>query len=461
MHPSNTTRNILLQWILVLSVIVSATLFVPWRGTKASERPADVGTVRQAYFYRPSGESIDELKQRSDILFFGLQDGDTVDKLRASGYTQPVHMYMLAAELEGPANATNANSACSTDVAPWRNNLAYEADIFCRDIHPHEEWFLHNSKGQRLYAKQSGKGGTHVFYYMNPGNAGLRNWMAQRMAQVLSGERSFDGIFLDNVELSLEKVERELALSNGATAEYADDAGYRSAWVGYLNQLSNAIRPNKQIWGNMIADPYDGSAWDAYMDYLDGGLAEAFAAGWPGSRFSATRWERHMQQIAKVLARGKSVTGVTQGERGSNALVDFGVGSYMLIAQGNRTFFRYSQYADYGEWYQSRTFDYDFGNPMAERYKQSDGRWRRDFEHGSVIVDPKNQTAEFITHENGVAPTQPSITLATVVSRVFVPMAANGTATNKTQAETEAETLATGRSSETPDVWDEEVPSST
>lgn len=470
MQTSSTLSRIHTRWMMFL-IVVLVTLLLPWRSTLADERPPSVGSVRQAYFYRPSGESIQELKANSDILFFGLQDGEAVRKLRANGYTRPIMTYLLAAELEGPANATSASSACSTNVSPWRNNLAYEAGVFCREIHPNEDWFLHNSKGQRLYATQSGRGGTHTFYYMNPGNPGLRAWMAQRMAQALQPDGDvFNGVFLDNVELSLEKVERELKLSDGKTQEYADDAGYRSAWVGYLKQLSDTLRPGKQIWGNMIADPYDGSAWDAYMDYLDGGLAEAFAAGWPRSRFSPARWERHMQQISKVLARGKAVVGVTQGEKGSNGLMDFGVGCYLLVAQGERTFFRYSQYADYGNWYQSQSFEYDLGNPLGERFQQRDGTWRRNFEQGYVVVDPKNRTAEIKTGSSGTNPAGPSQPTS-VVSRIYVPIAGRSeqaptaipdtsaveTTTDTTTTDITPNTAEPNTDSETPPVWDEDT----
>lgn len=449
MRTIMTTCSAPTRWFILL--IIATALLVPWRGTLADERPISVGSIRQAYFYHPSGESIQEIKADSDILFFGLQDGSAVRKLRANGYNRPIMTYMLGAELEGPANASNANSACSTNVKPWQNNLANEEGLFCREIHPHEDWFLHNGKGQRLYGSQSGYGGNHVFYFMNPGNKELREWMARRMAQLLQPDGDVvNGVFLDNVELSLGKVNRQLALSDGKTQEYADDASYRAAWAGYLKQLSDTLRPNKQIWGNMIADPYDGSAWDSYMDYLDGGLAEAFAAGWPGSRFSPTRWERHMEQISKVLARGKSVVGVTQGDKDSDDLLDFGVGCYLLVAQGDRAYFRYSQYADYGNWHRSQTFHYDLGNPLGERARQADGRWRRDFERGYVLVDPKNRTAEIVTQNGITSPTQPS----SVVSRIYMPFTTRAAAVQSTSA---TEALPTQEIDETPNVWDEET----
>lgn len=454
MQPPTSPLNIRNRLAAPFICIMLLALLVPWRNTLADEQSGSVGSVRQAFFYHPSGKTTEELKANGDALFFGMQDHEAVRKLRASGYTRPVLAYMMAAELEGAANAASGGSACSTDVQPWRSTLSYEAGIFCREVHPHEDWFLHNSKGQRLFSKESGYGGTHVMYFMNPGAAGLREWMARRMAQVAQQDNwPFNGLYLDNVELSMEKVKGQLDMSDGKTQEYADDASYRAAWVGYLKQISDTLRPRSQVWGNMIADPYDGVAWDPYMDYLDGGLAEGFAAGWPRSRLSVARWERHMQQISKVLARGKAVVGVTQGDPGSNALMDFGVGCYLLLAQGDRTYFRYSQYADYKNWYSNQSFDYDLGNPLGERYQLRDGRWQRDFERGTVIVDPKNRTAE-ITTQIGTRPAQPS----NLVSRVFVPIVGrSGEATTTTNGASSETSFENDAPTQTSSGWDEET----
>lgn len=382
-----TTKRTLLWLTALCSVLL---LSVPFQPVSAAGSDA-AGRIHRAYFYHPSGEGIDDLKQ-AEVLIFGLNDDKAVTELRSQGYQKPILLYFLAGEVEGPSTAHSAKSWCDDNKEPWSNNLANERGIFCREIHPHESWFLHNNASQRLQ-----KGSDRNAFYMNIGNRDYQDWMIKRFAEVVAKDaHGFTGLFLDNVELSLEKVKRQVGNSDGSVREYQSDADYRDAWATYLRRLSERLRPQTSIWGNLIADPYDGSAWNDYLEYLDGAMSEAFAAGWPRSRFSVGRWERNLHQVEQALKRGKRVIGVTQGNANSSDLATFGFASSLLVAEADRMYYRYAKYADYGNWHDYKGFDVQLGAPLGDRY-QRDGQWRRDFERGYVTVNPDTLKATIRT----------------------------------------------------------------
>src|SRR5207237_4644515 len=105
----------------------------------------------------------------------------------------------------------------------------------------------------------------------------------------------YDGIFLDNIELSMTKATAQLVNSDGVVQEYSSTSAFRTAWVGYLSSLSAALRPTGKVWANFVADPNDGSNWNPYLQYLDGGMFEAFATGY-NTALSVTKWTNNLLQ---------------------------------------------------------------------------------------------------------------------------------------------------------------------
>ena len=71
--------------------------------------------------------------------------------------------------------------------------------------------------------------------------------------------------------------------------------------------------------------------------------------------------------------------------------MQFGLASFLLVNNGH-AYFRYTNDQAYRDLWWYPQFDSDLGQPMGPRYAEGN-LWRRDFEHGSVSVDPKNHSA--------------------------------------------------------------------
>ena len=201
------------------------------------------------------------------------------------------------------------------------------------------------------------------------------------MAQAQQG---YDGLLLDNVELDVYKLQRQYANSDGRVREFADNERFRAAMIGYLQALA-PLRVDGLLEANLLNDPLTGTAWDAYLPFLDGVLQEAWATGY--QPLTPERWERNLQQTERTLAQGKTVVLVPRGGPEDQQVQQFALASYLLVTDGARAFFRYNDdRSQYVTWPQLPAVN--LGTPRGQRYRLADGRWRRDFERGSVIVDP-------------------------------------------------------------------------
>lgn len=361
--------------------------------------PPSTPSTLQSYFYttpRGEGPSPQEVATYADIIILTRGDEAFRDQIRAAGYQGTILQYVLSNEAEGPAGATSVSAPCTMTYQPWPNQVSYGKEDFCRFVHPNEEWFLHNSAGERLY------GNIHrVFYLMNPASIGWRSFVIARLRQALEGDAThppvgYDGLFLDNVHLSLYAVKERLANSDGTVQEFASEEEYRAAWVSFLQDISDALRPRWPVWANLIADPVDGTSWNLYLNYLDGVLNEEFATGWAwaGSSYSPEAWDANLKQVEHTLSLGKKCLLVSQGA--NDTLQPFALASYLLVTDENNTFFRYSIRARYEEWRQYPNYLLDLGEPLGPRFQQADDVWRRNFRKGYVVVNPKARTGDIV-----------------------------------------------------------------
>lgn len=357
-------------------------------------------STRLVYFYKPPDERTppEELAQRVSLLIFTKKDEGYRDLMRAAGYSGPVLQYLLAAEVIGPAGALSATDTCAADISPWHNQVAYEPQDFCASIHPNEDWFLHNGRGERLYGII---GGT-PFYHMNPASPGWRSFFIARARRFLAGDSAhpplgYDGLFLDNVELSLDRALNQMSNSDGAVREFADNTSYYGAWESFLAAVSQEFRPRWPVWANMISGGSGMPRWEPYLTYLEGGMNEAFATGWAGSPPNVARWEADLSQAEDILALGKGYLAVARGDN-SDDLQPFALGSYLLISNNSSVYFRYLRQPSEHRYLPSYANEsMRLGSPRGARYRQQDGTWRRDFSRGYVIVDPLARTAQIVS----------------------------------------------------------------
>lgn len=346
--------------------------------------------VKLTYFYIPptDGTTPDVLAERAAFIVLTQKNEAYRDSLRAAGYRGAVLQYIVASEAQGPLLA-NSTVPCPAGFRPLANQVSDRVDDFRTFIHPNESWFLHNGAGQRLYAAA----GNGVYYHMNPGSPGWRKFATERMVADAT-TLGYDGIFLDNLELTLVKAARDCVNSDGVVKEYATDALFRDAWLGYLAMLSVAIRPTGQLWANMINDPNTGTSWNPYLTYLDGGMNESFALGYRG--LTPARWDANIKQAESALASGKGVMAVSAGPKDDATKQAFALASYLMMA-GPGAYFRYASNTnehEYTSFWQYPNYDVALGQPTGARYVVDNGIWRRDFEYGFVTVNPVAGTSD-------------------------------------------------------------------
>lgn len=347
---------------------------------------AQTASVQQAFFYNPPRAplTVAEVADKAAWIVGHGSGTNYRDQLREAGYTGSLLRYMTANEVEGPATVNGA-SKCDSRYDPLGNQPAWDVGDFCRLIHPNEDWFLHNSKGERLYLTWIPERRT---YAMNSAHPGWRAFALQRFQEA---QRGYDGVFLDNIELDVYKLQRQYRNSDGVVREFKDNDSFRAAMIGFLKSLA-PLREDGLLQGNLINDPLTGSAWDAYLPYVDGVLQESWATGY--QPLTPERWDLNLRQTETAIAQGKDVVMVASGRPNDQRLQQFALGSYLLVTNGNRAYFRYSDdRGQYVTWPQHQLYDIQLGAARGPRYQLEDGRWRRDFERGRVTVDPDARTA--------------------------------------------------------------------
>jgi len=335
------------------------------------------GLVRLAWFYKPpEAGKLDSVAKNFDFFILTYKDETERDQLKKDGVKAPFSQYLLLTTINDPG---------SCDKDPVGNQVAFKKGDFCQISKLHPYWFLLDQKGDRI--KSSGDN-----YYMDPGNAGFRQFWLQRARQ-LQETYGWDNIFLDNVEASRSK----LTDHGNSIPAYPDDQSFQKAVEGFLEYIrQNYSAPHaKMMYGNIVSIE-DDQVWDRYLKYLDGAMIESFATDWSNGYRSRDDWDQQIKQAEDTLSQGKTLILVAQGKENDTKLQNFAFASYLLIANQN-TYFRYTNSDSYRDVWLYDNYDLNLGQAQGKRYKQKDG-WRRDFTNGYVTVNSQNHTAEIIVN---------------------------------------------------------------
>jgi len=324
---------------------------VPWQGGKRGGERAPLPQlnganvpVRLAYFYKPPEDGTTSSFLARHVQLVILTQGDEAyrDELRRNGFPGMVLQSVAANETEGPGPYATADASCDLRFRAYQRTMADRDDTFCRQIHPHESWFLHNLRGERLYnTHRSGNGVLRVIYRMNPGDRGWRRFAAQKL---LSYHRlDYDGIFLDDLALSRSGVLNEPE-NRGGLMEYGDDAAFRSAVIGYLTVVRKVLH-GVPLWANLTSDPGSPGSWKTYLPFLEGVMVEDFVWGWRSYGLTASQREIQLENVRGALAKGRRVLVVAQGGRTQRARLVVALACYHVLDNG-RLYFRYADAGD-------------------------------------------------------------------------------------------------------------------
>lgn len=354
----------------------------------ATAAPADEWGPRIAFqYYETDGHDPQFLAEHVDWLMLRYGAEGLRDELRERGYTGLLPQYLLLFQIFGPGPYEDGDERCKDDFTPLQNNVMYTRD-FCEQVHPHEDWFLHNEDGERLYTEERLWNGSHAAqYYMNPGSAGFREFWIDQLRRQRDAE--WEAIFLDNVAATYAHIGRRADNGDGSVAEYDSLEEWQDAVAGMLEEIRAAF-PERPLWGNIVEAPPTAEAWDRYRPLLDGIQEESFATGWPGDPPLGQRaWEAMLARAERTLADGKGVVLYGQGEHSDYARMRFALASYLLVATpDSRATFRYAHTSSYEDLWWYPEYGLTLGAPRGPRYKTWDGLWARDFACGRVVADP-------------------------------------------------------------------------
>lgn len=342
---------------------------------------------RLAYFYKPplDGATADFVAHHFDLIILTHADEGYRDQLRRAGYTGTILQNLAANEAEGPGPYANHKDRCDTSYEPYQRTAVDEPGMFCREVHPHESWFLHNRSGQRLYAHtRSANGVWRTTYAMNPGSRGWQQFLIGRL-HAYRRLLGYDGFFLDNVALSRYGLLHE-PVDHDGLQEYDSDAALRKAELSYLAALRHAF-PDVPLWANLVHDPGTPGNWMPYLQLLDGMMVEDFATGWKDYPLPGEELQQQLQNIQQALAAGKDVIAVAQGRQNDQQRLQMALACYWLLDNGH-LYFRYADAFDWAYrkvwWYPQYRFDP--GIPLTPLRATATG-WSRRYASGVIGVD--------------------------------------------------------------------------
>ena len=274
-------------------------------------------------------------------------------------------------------------------------------------INATESMFLHSgtpaTSANRVAGSNTGE------WYMDPGSTAWINFVVARAQEIeaLSPSRwGFAGFFLDNVQLSWNKPRGAAGgtLYDGNGNLIASSSAYRTRVIAHLQALKNGI--TGQLWGNMIEGTNDGSDWNSYMAYMDGGMKEDLS-GWQGSSYhSHSNMSGILTQLEWVTAQNKGWIAVAQGNQSDSQKQLYSLACYLLVvpqgfgpASTPVSSFRYSDYAFYQSWWNYSNYDLStLGSPLGPREARIDGvqGWKRYFTGGYVQINTSSHVGQIV-----------------------------------------------------------------
>ncbi|HMN11822.1 MAG TPA: putative glycoside hydrolase [Bellilinea sp.] len=367
-------------------------------GSGSTPPPAASGQVPLSYFYVvPASQSAAQLgaDNYSTLILDHKSDRLTfLAAMRAAGFAGLALHYLVFDYVQSP----------SASFYPRASFINYKSTDWAT-IDANESWFLHSgtpaTSANRVPGSSTGE------WYMDPGSAGWQAWVVARLQEMEAGGWfGFDGVFWDNVQLSWNKPKAKAGanLYDGSGTLIATSAAYRTRCISFLTAVRAGI--TGEHWGNMIEGANDGSDWDAYMAYMDGGMKEDLT-GWQGTDYhGATTQANILTQLATTLAAGKGIVAVAQGDSTDTGKQLYSLAAFLLVVPSGFgptatpiTSFRYADYDEYN--YMRLYSNYNLGtlgNPTGARYARTDGQpgWRRDFTGGYVQINTTTHQGQIV-----------------------------------------------------------------
>jgi hypothetical protein len=255
----------------------------------------------------------------------------------------------------------------------------------------HPEWIIKDANGNNLYVNWGCSSGTCPAYMADLGNSDFRAYWVRQVQQIMA--KGYTAIFVDDASMVMRASD-----GNGNAATMIDPrtgkAVTLTTWQQWNITFFKEIRaafpaPTYRIMHNVtwFADtdePTPNPLIDQQIRlldyfYLEFGINDPGITGGTG-QFSM---QKELDMLLRVKANGANfgLAGVTADEPGKELAFAFA----MLATDGNDFLGDDTQYPDNPvTWYRGA----NLGTPLSSYYITSQGVYERDFQYGSVIINP-------------------------------------------------------------------------
>jgi hypothetical protein len=267
----------------------------------------------------------------------------------------------------------------------WFYRDAYAIYVGTDVAAQHPEWILRDPHANKLYIPHDCAGSGCTQYAADIGNPDFRAWWIAHARATMAGGH-YRGIFVDDVNM-------EMTVSDGAgnfvapidrgTGAPMTDASWQRYMAEFMVQIRAAL-PKAEIVHNALWFAGD-STQDLRRelnaaDYIEieRGFNDPGIVG-GSSRFG---FDTLLRFIDDRHAAGKGV--ILDGYADTPAASTYGLASYFLVSAGHDALGN-DAYGTPDRWWTA--YDVKLGAPKGPRYRAGTGVWRRDFAHGSVLVN--------------------------------------------------------------------------
>jgi hypothetical protein len=344
---------------------------------------------------------------KADWIIFGFYEGWNINGLSIGDVISNIKAMnpdLVAANYSNP-------SAVRDEATTMAKKLQSE-----RGPNGIGDWWGYDGNGNRLRWMSSAY---HVNYtnLVTPDANGDRwpQWRAKYDKATFFDKADFDMVFIDNFSSGdwTGTGNPDYDRDGRADAETERDARYRAAHGAYVDQF-RAILPNHAVVGNITDWMNPGFTDDVYPEYrgkLDGGILERVigtdfsfeGSNADGARNSWGTWQKMMDAYMNSVrwTSGKFIMFNVSGYVNDYRTMRYGLAS-CLMGDG------YYSYTDQNELYRSLPwfdeFDVQLGRALAPHQTApwQNGVYRRDFEYGVVLVNPRGNGTQTVRLEPGL-----------------------------------------------------------
>src|SRR5262249_51383116 len=268
-------------------------------------------------------------------------------------------------------------------------------------------WWLYASGGSGSQIPSTFGGGSYYvlnstsYTPLDSSGYNFINWYAHWTYQTfIVPNPSLDGFFVDNVFWK-PRVDGDWNRDGSSDSQNstAVQTYFRQGYVQFFNYLK-ALMPGKFLIGN-VADWGDSSAIiTEYQGQLNGGVMESLIGqSWSPEAWGG--WSTLMQQYKKEISAMASPQLAIFGQDGSSATdyqgMRYGLGS-CLLGDG---YFYYNVAGDYFPiyWFDEYNSNLGYAVTGTPTAAWQNGVYRRDFDNGIVLVNPKGNGTRTVTLE--------------------------------------------------------------